>query len=151
MSNLITPLLKSLHWRCTSLKVIPNFLLSTMPNLIWSLYGFLFDYAPPCLLLLSDIHGSCCFLTMPSMLLPQSLTLTGMLFSGTCMTYSSMSFKHLFTLTSNRFSLLILSKTVAVYCNSPSPHRGLFFFIAYINTPTLHNITHSVYIQSSSV
>lgn len=73
------------------------------------------------------------------------------LLSGTCVTYSSMSFKHLFTLTSKRFSLIILSKIVALYCNSPSPHRGLLFFIAYINTPTLHNITHSVYIQSSSI
>lgn len=53
--------------------------------------------------------------------------------SNTCMAYSSMSFRQLF----KRVLLTILSKIVAIYCNCPTPYPGLFYFIAYINTPNI--------------
>lgn len=83
------------------------------------------------LFLSTQWHGSpCYFLNMPSMLYLSPLH--SMECSPlSCMSYSSMSFKHLF----KKVSLIILSRTVALHCNSPSPYPGLFSFTAYINTP----------------
>lgn len=104
---------------------MPNW--STMPKLV-SLWIYLWLLSS--LLTSTQWHGSsCCFLNMPSMLLPQSLTLTGMLFlpipawlTPRCL--SNICLK----------GFVDHSKIVAIYCNCPTPYPGLFFFTAYINT-----------------